>query len=512
MKDGMKGGTGGADIVTQETDEQELTRLAALAPFEYDRQRAGAAKALGVSVRTLDKQIRQRHAVQKATSVAVSTVRGHDAIALAFVQENAERMKYCAQAGGWFVFQRGVWRKDEDGFVRDAIREQCRVEAAQASGLGPRERLAMQAASFVNGVEALAKVDRAVVIEPSLFDADPWLLGTPEGVVDLRSGVMRPGRAMDFVSMTTAVGPADTEDCPRWHQFLQEITRNRQELIDYLQAALGYSIIGLTDEQIALVMYGPGGNGKGVLLNTVAHVLKDYAKQGDLDLFRLTRGDKHPTGMARLKGARLLTVSEMGADDTLDAMRLKALTGGDPVAARFMGKDFFTMTPSFTPVISTNHMPRLAEGIQPAMTRRLRVVPFDAFFENPDATLSERLKGEARGILRWLVNGAARWGSGTKLDTPESVNQATQQYFINQDTVGAWIAGRCVTGGRVETPPSALLADYNQWARVNRERELSRATFKEEMTRRPRSFRWKAVNGVTVVEGIRLREGSDFPA
>ena len=154
----------------------------------------------------------------------------------------------------------------------------------------------------------------------------------------------------------TAVAPAKTATCPRWLQFLDETTGSDAELVRFLQQWCGYSLTGITREHALVFVFGGGGNGKSVFLNTVTGALADYAVTA-MQTFTASHSDQHPTDLAMLRGARLVTVSETEEGKAWAEARIKQLTGGDPISARFMRQDFFTFTPEFKLTIIGNHKP-----------------------------------------------------------------------------------------------------------------------------------------------------------
>ena len=156
--------------------------------------------------------------------------------------------------------------------------------------------------------------------------------------------------------------------------------------------------------------WGQGGNGKGVFFNTLAYVLGDYAVVAAPDLLLETKGDRHPTDMAMLMGARLVIASEVAPGRAWDEPKLKSLTGGDPITARFMRQDFFTYSPQFTLLVAGNHKPSF-RSVDEAIRRRVQLVPFLQNIPRAerDPQLFEKLKEEAPAILRKLIDGCLEW-------------------------------------------------------------------------------------------------------
>ena len=221
-------------------------------------------------------------------------------------------------------------------------------------------------AKMVGAVHALARADRRLAATIEQWDADPMLLNTPDGVVDLRNGELRRHRPGDYMTMITAVGPRG--DCPKWLAFLDRITGGDEALIAYLQRVAGYCLTGDTGEQAMFFGYGVGANGKGVFLHTIGHVLGDYCKTAAIETFTETKSDRHPTELARLHSARLVVATETEKGRHWAEARIKMLTGGDVVTAHFMRR-----TTSSTPRGSSCSFPATTSRGCAASARRCGV-------------------------------------------------------------------------------------------------------------------------------------------
>jgi putative DNA primase/helicase len=229
---------------------------------------------------------------------------------------------------------------------------------------------------------------------------------------------------------------------PVWLAFLDRVTRKDDELIAFLQRALGYSLTGLTKEHALFFCYGSGANGKSTLMKIISHALGDYAITAPRGIFEARHNEEHKTEVALLCGARFVSVQETERGSRWAESKVKELTGGDPVSARFMRQDFFTFVPQFKPWISGNHKPSLS-SVDEAIRRRLHLIPFLEKIpeEERDKDMDDKLRAEAPGILQWLVEGCLQWQE-IGLKPPEIVRAATDEYFADQDVVGNWLAER----------------------------------------------------------------------
>jgi putative DNA primase/helicase len=206
---------------------------------------------------------------------------------------------------------------------------------------------------------------------------------------------------------------------------------------------LGYGLTGLTREHALFFGYGTGANGKSVLLSTVAGILGEYHKTAPIETFTASNADRHPTDLASLRGARLVTATETEEGRRWAESRIKQLTGGDTVAARFMRQDFFEYRPAFKLIIAGNHKPSL-RSVDEAIRRRFHLIPFAVTIppEERDGDLTEKLKDEWPGILAWLIEGCLEWQAESLLP-PKAVVEATDAYLTAEDAMAAWLDEKC---------------------------------------------------------------------
>jgi putative DNA primase/helicase len=416
-----------------------------------------------------DKIIRLAAAAEHAEREVLS----EDAVALAFTDVYRDQLLFDHDAGAWHKWDGARWRQERTRLAFDWARKLAR-ELAKAKGGALRTRIGKVA--FASGVEKFAQTDRAFAVTSDSWDVDPFLLATPDGTVDLRAGTLRAADPTDRISKLTAVAPARAADCPRWLAFLHESTGDDAAMVRFLQTWLGYCLTGDTREHQLVFLYGPGRNGKTVFLKTINGLLGDYATVASMDCFTASKSERHPTDLAMLRGARLVTAAETEEGKHWAESRIKQLTGGDPISARFMRQDFFTYTPTFKLTIIGNHTPNL-HNVDEAERRRINIVPFILKPKNPDKALVEKLAAEWPGILRWMIEGCLQWQKDG-LVPARAVTAATEEYFANQDLFGQWLEEKCDAepGNNFKTATSAAL--FKSWS------EFSKAAGEEAGSRK----------------------------
>ena len=400
-----------------------------------------------------------------------------DALALEFTNRHKADLRYVAAWGRWLIWDGWRWDFDETVNVFDLARAVCREAAAECNKAGSARILA--SAKTRAAVENLARGDRKHAATVDQWDGDPWLLNTPGCVIDLRSGETRPNSREDYCTKVTAVVPSG--GCPTWLEFLNRITDGDDDLIAFLQRMAGYGLTGITREHALFFLYGTGANGKTTFVNALAGCLGDYHTTSSTEVFTVTHGERHPTELASLRGARLVTATETEEGRRWAEARIKALTGGDRIAARFMRQDFFEFTPQFKLVIAGNHKPQL-RNVDEAFRRRLHLIPFTVTIpeDERDEMLPEKLKVEWLGILEWMIDGCLEWQE-KGLCPPEHVVDATNEYLSAQDIIALWIEDRCRQGPEFKAATSELYASFKIWCEQAGEYVTSMKRFSQNL-------------------------------
>jgi putative DNA primase/helicase len=436
-----------------------------------------------------------------------------DAVALAFTSRFGNNLRYTKLWGAWHHWNGKQWEKEETGLVADYIRRLSR--AANERGMK-----SMATAGFYDGVERIARTDRAHSVLPTIWDNDTMLLNTPAGTVNLRDGTMREHRQDDHITKMTRVSPS-SRGGERFRRFLEEVFVHEDghtpdpSLREFAQVSLGACLSGALSNHWLLFWVGEGRNGKSVLGDRVLNILGDYAKKIPARTLMQSRGmgDRHLTELASLMGARLCVSSEAEAGDFWAESRVKELTGDAYIAARFMRQDEFQFRRTHKHLVFANVRPQL-RSVDQAMRSRMKIIHWHASFaDNPDRTLESVLDSdeEAPYILHWLIEGHIKWiENGEELPHCAAVDAATRDYMDSQSTPQTWINERIV---RVTDPdrtlgswPTAreLYNDYRDWKAERGEQPISMTRWADAM----RQFeKRKACDGFRYL-GVRLNTGN----
>ncbi len=408
-----------------------------------------------------------------------------DYVADAFVERFVDKIRFDHTSGHWYCSNGVHWEKDQTNVVFDIARRHCRELRGSDKRMGSRRA--------VEGTEIMARRDQRVAVTSDVWDSDPFVLGTPGGYVDLLTGeLMRPDPGL-MVSRVTSVSPADKgTSSPHFTTFLDQATAGDAGLMRFLQQFLGYCLTGVTNEQVLLFVYGPGGNGKSQLQKVVAEIMGEYARTAAMDTFTASRHQRHLTEIAMLDGARFVGMSETEKGQMWSQARINQLTGGDPVTANYMRQDLFTFVPKFKLMVVGNHKPQLGT-VNDAARRRFLIVPFLFKPEKPDKALSAKLRDEYPAILRRMIGGCLDWqANGFVL--PHVVKLATSDYFEDEDIFGRWIAEKCECSPGTKGKAAALYDCWKDFAIANGEEPGSSKALAEMLANR--GFKKVTSNGV----------------
>lgn len=439
-----------------------------------------------------------------------------------FAEQHAGRARYCWSTGDWLTWRGTHWTADATGEVfrratkttRNIYREAARTkdDAKRAALAGWAK--ASEARSKLDAMTALARSREGVAIAAADLDRDRWLFNCRNGTIDLRTGELRKHDPADLITRCSPAKYGPDAESPRWHKFLFRIFAGDVELIRFVQRVLGMCLSGDVREQLLFICHGQGANGKSVLLDTVTHLLGDYAGSAAPDLLVAKKHGEHPTELADLQGRRMVVASETESGAPLRLQLVKRLTGDATIKARRMRQDYFEFPRTHKLLLQTNNRPRVNEDTE-AVWRRLRLIPFNVVIplEERDPDLLRKLEAESAGILAWLVRGCLDW-QREGLGEPEAVQAATADYRDESDPLNDFLADCCELFANAWTHTADLRQAYERHCERTGAKPLGKHNFSAslkrhgvEPSRTAQSRGWQGVRllseaSMTVYDGL----------
>jgi putative DNA primase/helicase len=332
---------------------------------------------------------------------------------------------------------------------------------------GPRWQTVKVRDSIIAGAQKLP----AMRVEGfRIWDREPHMLATPDGLVDLKTGATRKASPADMVRQRTRVAPDEGKPA-RWLKFLTETFGHDAEVLTYVQRIAGYWLTGDTEVHAFWCLVGGGGNGKSVFVDALSWAMGDYATASAVETWCTRAHDPHREELARLDGKRLIVSAEPESPGLgtpvkrLNESRVKAWASADEVTANFMRQNSFQFKPVGKLVMLGQSVPAIG-STDPGWRRRLRVLPFSRTPAEVDLHLSETLKGEAGRILRWAIEGA-RLYYDQGIPSCGIVADASAGHMNDHDEFGSWLAECCKEAKGVVTPSMRLCDSFNAWLRTN---------------------------------------------
>lgn len=359
------------------------------------------------------------------------------------------KVRWSKEYGGWLLFNGRFWERDNNDRIKGfAIKTHTHMINDIEKIKDKKYFTHLKNSAADNKLNAMLSCAKPYVgAEASDFDSDQYLLNCQNCIIDLNTGTRFPHAPEHLMTKISSVVYDPAAECPTWLKFLNDIFLGKQELIDFMQAAIGYSLSGDVREQCMFILHGTGRNGKSVFVSILNDLLGDYSTNCPATTF--IRKPNQVQGInndvARLKGARMVTASENDQNVSFDESMIKRITGGtDKITARFLNREFFDFWPTFKIYFSTNHKPNI-RGTDPGIWRRIKMIPFDFKVNdaNDDKQLIDKLKKELSGILNWALAGHARWRK-EGLKTPDIIKNTTNAYREEEDIIGQFIKDNCI--------------------------------------------------------------------
>ncbi|WP_193771380.1 phage/plasmid primase, P4 family [Candidatus Magnetaquicoccus inordinatus] len=426
------------------------------------------------------------------------------------VQQHGEDLRYVRQWNRWYVWNGSHWQQDE---TEEVVRR-CKGsilsllqrvdESVYATEKNARFRFALrsQSRAAIENAICLARNEPQVILRPEELDSDPWLLNCSNGTLSLRDGQLRAHRREDLLSRSLPVVYDAQAEAPLWEKFIDRIMGHDPERVEFLRKAVGYTLSGDTSEQCFFYCFGVGQNGKSTFLEVIFELLGRYARRLPADSLMLrTQGGAISNDIAGLVGARLVASSEVEEGARLHEAKLKEMTGGDTLTARFLHQEYFEFRPVFKLWMLGNYKP-VIRGTDQGIWRRIHLIPFGAPIAEAerDRQLPIKLRQEMPGILRWAVEGCLSW-QREGLQQPLAVREATQAYRSESDIIGQFLEEHTVFDTHAEVQASFIYERYTHWTNVNGHRACSSTQFTRKLT--DRGLLTRRSNGTWIV-GLRL--------
>ncbi|MHB9131016.1 MAG: phage/plasmid primase, P4 family [Armatimonadota bacterium] len=435
------------------------------------------------------------------------------------IRLHRDDMRYNYSDGRWHFWRDTHWAPDMTEQVKRWAHEVIRqmmgeAEAVEDDSIRKAVQKHTRWSESERGTRAmLAQAQPYLGLTTEVLDCDRWLLNCLNGTIDLRSGELHPHRREDYNTKIVPVTYDPNASCPNWWKFLLRVFDQNADLIAYVQRAAGYSVTADVSEQCLFFLYGSGRNGKSTFIETLVRILGNYQVKAPTEmLMAKPYGAGIPNDIARLPGVRMVVAAEIEAGRRLAESRVKDLTGGDTLTARFLHKEFFDFPPTHKLWIYGNHKPTV-RGTDEGIWRRIQLIPFTVEIpvDECDPHFREKfLEPELTGILTWIVQGCLRWQEHQGLKPPDEVVAATQAYRNEMDVLTAFIEECCTLGNGYQVQSSALYVRYKAWCEQLGEHPISHRAFGEELRRRGLEHKHRNTGEYWI--GIGLLDINESPA
>jgi putative DNA primase/helicase len=409
-----------------------------------------------------------------------------DALADEWVKQHGKNWRYVEKWASWYRWNETYWLRVQGNKHFDLARILTRQALLwpDAGTLSKKEKRIVNSASMAAGVLRQVKVRASIEATVEQWDADQFMLATPEGVIDLHAGKMIEASREQYCTRCTSVAPQPGIP-QKWLQCLERWFGGDADLIQYAQLFAGYCCTGDTREKMFLFIHGPSDTGKSTFVEVLMAILGTYAQAASMDTFAESKYERHSTELAELSGVRFVAAPETEEGTRWNQSRINAITGKDRIRARFMRQDNFEFTPRFKLLVYGNNTPHI-RNVDGAMRRRLHILPFPHSIprEEQDSLLDASLRHEYPQILQWMIQGCLNWQACNGLTMPEAVNDATQQYLEAEDSFGGWVDERLVRDISAFGIGADVYRDYRAYCEGQGDAALGSKRFAQQMEQR----------------------------
>lgn len=497
-----------AGYSTRETDEKIRHALEASAPISCQKIRSegfGCPKSCDVkSPAGLAYKKRERPMEQSENSIEESEDTGTEAKFFNLTDMgNGERLahyhgqdiRYCYPNSQWYIWDGNRWKMDKLGKIERLAKDTTRriyIEAGHCQDDDQRQATAKHARSSESRYRKLAMIDMArsedgIPVLPEELDANGWLLNCLNGTLDLRTGDLYSHRHQDMITKIVPVNYDPNARLELWDRFMETTTQGDQEMLGFLQRAVGYSLTGNTGEEVLFFIHGPAATGKSTFVEAIKSVMGNYAVTADFEVFLQKYRDlgSPRNDVAALAGSRLVVSIEVQEGRRLAEGLVKMLTGGDTVRARFLYHESFEFLPEMKLWLCANHAPKVRAD-DTAIWRRILKLPFENIIpeDKRDPEVKETLKNPdiaGPAILAWAAQGCLRWQE-YGLGIPDIVKEATAAYRKEMDILEAFIEDCCTIQAGMSASKKDLYSAYKQWCEESGEKAEGKINFGKRLS------------------------------
>jgi len=402
-----------------------------------------------------------------------------------FADKFGDSVRYCSKLGKegvWLIWDSARWQIDEKLKINQMAKQivpDIYLDSQNAGIQADKIRLfkwALQTEGLATRNNMIKDARPSLAVAVDELDTHPWLINVINGTIDLRTGRLRPHAQADYLTKMLQIEYDDQAKCDAWMEFINTAQWDKQEMIDYLQKAVGYSLTGDTGEKCMFILHGPKDTGKSTFVETMQMLLGEYAIKIQTQTLMWRREKQQSNDIAILKGARFVHASEAEEHERLAEAQIKEMTGGDTITCRFLHAEFFQFQPEFKLWLSTNHKPKASND--EALWGRLKLIPFTYRIteDQKDRKLKAKLKTELPGILKWAIDGCLKW-QAEGLKDPLAVSAATGNYRTQMDTIGHFIDECCELDPDYTEMAGTLYGAYKVWCQDAGERIESKRAF-----------------------------------
>ena len=399
-----------------------------------------------------------------------------------FLKAFGDKIRFCLMWNKFLLWSGTCWEIDKKGkveedcvdFVHHMYRGLRVINDLQLQKDFEKHLIKSESFRRIQALVGLLKMSKDIKVSDDELDTDNYLFNVNGITLNLKNGKGFPPEPKNLITKKSKFVYDKEAKCPTWDLFLMQIFNQDKDLIRFVQKAMGYSLSGDVTEQCLFILWGTGANGKSTFLNVLQELFGDYSCTTGTETF-MKKTSEQSNDLARLKGIRLVTTTEVEQGKSLSESLIKQITGGDEITARFLYGEYFSFKPTFKIFMATNHKPKI-RGADNGIWRRIKMIPFTVTIppEQRDKTLTEKLIAENSGILNWLIAGYAMWRK-EGLGEPDAIREANEEYRMDMDAVGTFVNDCFDIDAtlRWRLPNQMLYQTYIKWCNVNNERVMS---------------------------------------